>query len=132
MLTMTYYAQDFLSCNCYQVKFRVRTENQKKEQDFFTFLLAILVNDSLQASFTAPANSFKLIQAVHNSSVKDFSWGNHSLHCKCETVTVLVFSCGSVPAVLQQSFCQVVVGPITSCSCSTSLRCKGSNYQKPK
>ena len=42
------------------------------------------------------------------------------LHCKCETVTILVFSHGSVPAVLQLSFQQLVVRPITSCSCSTS------------
>ena len=34
------------------------------------------------------------------------------LHCKCETVTILVFSRGSVPAVLQLSIQLLVVGPI--------------------
>ena len=53
----------------------------------------------------------------------------HYVHCKCETVTILVFSCVSVQAVLQLSFQLLVVGPITSCSCCTSLRCNGSNYQ---
>ena len=51
------------------------------------------------------------------------------VHCKCETVTILVFSCVSVQAVLQLLFQLLVVGPVTSESCTTTTRCKGSNYQ---
>ena len=55
-------------------------------------------------------------------------WFSKTLHCKCKIVTLLVFSHASLPGVLHLSFLLLLVGHITSHSCSTSLRCNLSDY----
>ena len=50
------------------------------------------------------------------------------LHCKYEFFIILVFSCVELPAVLNLSFLLLLVGYITSRSCSTSLRWNLSDY----
>ena len=55
-----------------------------------------------------------------------------STHCKCETVTIQVFSRVSLPAVLKLLFKLLVVGHITSNSCSMAFRCNVSNYWNKK
>ena len=55
--------------------------------------------------------------------------GDTREHCKGETLTILVFSCVSLPAVLQLMFDMPIVREITSERCTATMGCNVSNYK---
>ena len=59
-------------------------------------------------------SQYILTHFLRDTGINQVFYNLEFQHCKCETVTTLVFSHGSVPAVVQLSFQLLVVGPITS------------------
>ena len=74
---------------------------------------------------------------IFNSSFINFKSISYSysliftilINCKFETVTILDFSCVSMPAALQLLFYTLIVRKITSERCTTTMICNESNYK---